>query len=173
MVDRSDSQVRDHPWSRTYTQTEYLALLQTHQDHIRMRTLLEKQAERLSHHEKQRVGIYHGYHRCERVSRVWLDRWAEHFPALSELIGFARSLLAYPLADGRLVAAPEGRLLVPTVGRLLLPADGRLPPLAEGRLLPAPLGRLAPLGCGRGCGFGCGRGFACGRGVGCDVGFLG
>ncbi len=57
-----------------------------------LRAELEKEAEYLSHDEKQRVGIYHGYHQRERVSRVWLDRWAERFPTLSGLIGFARSL---------------------------------------------------------------------------------
>ncbi|MGH7878294.1 MAG: ribonucleotide reductase N-terminal alpha domain-containing protein, partial [Candidatus Binataceae bacterium] len=57
-----------------------------------LRAELEKQTEYLSHRERQRLGIYHGYHRRERVSRVWLDRWAQRFPALSELIGFAMSL---------------------------------------------------------------------------------
>ena len=59
-----------------------------------LRAELEKLTEPLSHREKQRLGIYHGYHRRERVSRVWLDRWTQRFPALAELIGFALSLTA-------------------------------------------------------------------------------
>ena len=57
-----------------------------------LRAELEKLTELLSHGEKQRLGIYHGYHRRERVSRVWLDRWSRRFPVLAELIGFALSL---------------------------------------------------------------------------------
>jgi ribonucleoside-diphosphate reductase alpha chain len=57
-----------------------------------LRLEIETLAEHLSHREKQRLGIYHGYHQRERVSRVWLDRWAERFPELSVLIDFARSL---------------------------------------------------------------------------------
>ena len=57
-----------------------------------LRVELENATADLSHHEKQQLGVYHGYHQQQRVSRVWLDRWAQRFPALSELIGFARSL---------------------------------------------------------------------------------
>ena len=67
---------------------------------------LEKQTEHLSHREKQQLGIYHGYHRRGRVSRVWLDRWAERFPALAELIGFALSLRPVETIE-RGLALPE------------------------------------------------------------------
>ncbi|MGH8144154.1 MAG: adenosylcobalamin-dependent ribonucleoside-diphosphate reductase [Steroidobacteraceae bacterium] len=66
---------------------------------------LEREVAALSHVEKQRLGIYHGYHQRTRVSRVWLDRWAARFPALAELIAFARSL--------RPVAAIERALPLP------------------------------------------------------------
>ena len=46
----------------------------------------------LGHQERQRLGFYHGYHRQAAVSRVWLDRWAQRFPALVPLIDFARCL---------------------------------------------------------------------------------
>jgi len=59
---------------------------------VALRMELQRQAKRLAHHEKLRLGIYHQYHRRERVSRVWLDRWAKRFPELSQLIGFAMSL---------------------------------------------------------------------------------
>ncbi|HXL87305.1 MAG TPA: adenosylcobalamin-dependent ribonucleoside-diphosphate reductase [Gemmatimonadaceae bacterium] len=57
-----------------------------------LRAELERETEHLTHVEKQRLGIYHGYHRRERVSRVWIDRWAQRFAPLAELIGFALSL---------------------------------------------------------------------------------
>jgi ribonucleoside-diphosphate reductase alpha chain len=57
-----------------------------------LRLELEKEMGNLSHLEKQRLGFYHGYHRQEQVSRVWLDRWMLRFPTLSELIHFALSL---------------------------------------------------------------------------------
>ena len=57
-----------------------------------LRAGLERETEHLTHVEKQRLGIYHGYHRRERVSRVWIDRWAQRFAPLAELIGFALSL---------------------------------------------------------------------------------
>jgi ribonucleoside-diphosphate reductase alpha chain len=57
-----------------------------------LRTALERETADLSHEKKQRLGIYHGYHRRERVSRVWLDRWAMSFPVLADLIRFAMSL---------------------------------------------------------------------------------
>jgi len=67
---------------------------------------LQRETADLSHHEKQQLGVYHGYHQRERVSRVWLDRWMARFPALSDLIRFAMSLRpveaierALPLAE--------------------------------------------------------------------------
>ena len=71
-----------------------------------LRTELEKQTERLSHHEKQRLGIYHGYTQRDRISRVWLDRWAKRFPALAELIGFALTLRPVETIE-RGLALPE------------------------------------------------------------------
>jgi ribonucleoside-diphosphate reductase alpha chain len=65
-------------------------------DHYQMppelRAALESEAHHLSHVEKQHLGFYHGYHRRERISRVWLDRWAQRFPALTELIRVALTL---------------------------------------------------------------------------------
>jgi len=46
----------------------------------------------LDHHERQRLGFYHGYHTRAIVSRIWLDRWAARFPALQPLVDFARCL---------------------------------------------------------------------------------
>ncbi|MBC7160550.1 MAG: hypothetical protein H5U26_00380 [Immundisolibacter sp.] len=46
----------------------------------------------LGHQERQRLGFYHGYHRQAVVSRIWLNRWAQRFPALAPLIDFARCL---------------------------------------------------------------------------------
>ena len=57
-----------------------------------LRAALERESASLSHHEKQELGIYHGYHLRERVSRVWLDRWVIRFPALENLVRFAMSL---------------------------------------------------------------------------------
>jgi ribonucleoside-diphosphate reductase alpha chain len=59
---------------------------------LALRAALEREAAGLSHDEKQRLGIYQGVHQRERVSRVWLDRWAMSFPALANLIRFAMSL---------------------------------------------------------------------------------
>ena len=57
-----------------------------------LRNALAELAGLLGHEERQRLGFYHGYHTRHSVSRVWLDRWAERFPALQPLIAFARSL---------------------------------------------------------------------------------
>jgi len=57
-----------------------------------LREALERLSSSLSHDKKQVLGIYHGYHQRERISRVWLDRWEREFPELAELIGFARTL---------------------------------------------------------------------------------
>ena len=56
---------------------------------LALREVLEQKSPGLSHKDKQSLGIYHGYHRRERISRVWLDRWAERFPDLSDLVRFA------------------------------------------------------------------------------------
>jgi ribonucleoside-diphosphate reductase alpha chain len=53
---------------------------------------LEREAESLSHTDKQQLGIYHGYQRRDRVSRVWLDRWAARWPSLKALIDLTRRL---------------------------------------------------------------------------------
>ena len=57
-----------------------------------LRTALEHFSQWLTHEQKQRLGIYHSYHKRASVSRVWLDRWEQHFPSLKELIDFARTL---------------------------------------------------------------------------------
>ena len=57
-----------------------------------LRDALERETESLSHTEKQHLGFYHGYPRRDRVSRIWLDRWAERFPSLKELIGLTKQL---------------------------------------------------------------------------------
>jgi ribonucleoside-diphosphate reductase alpha chain len=57
-----------------------------------LRSALEREAAGLPHLEKQQLGIYHGYHLRDSVSRVWLDRWATRFPELAHLIRFAMSL---------------------------------------------------------------------------------
>ncbi len=65
-------------------------------DHYAMPTALREalraECAGLEHRERQRLGFYHGHHERRMVSRVWLDRWAERFPALAGLIEFARSL---------------------------------------------------------------------------------
>jgi ribonucleotide reductase alpha subunit len=53
---------------------------------------LAAEGERLSAVERQSLGFYHGYHRRETVSRIWLDRWQARFPALRSLLDFARTL---------------------------------------------------------------------------------
>ncbi len=57
-----------------------------------LRSALELEATALSHWEKQLLGFCHGYHQRERVSRVWLDRWARRFSHLAPLIEFALTL---------------------------------------------------------------------------------
>ncbi|XKE45376.1 adenosylcobalamin-dependent ribonucleoside-diphosphate reductase [Halomonas organivorans] len=57
-----------------------------------LRDALTKEAEGLSHRERQVQGFYHGYHRRDVISRVWLDRWEERFPRLKPLLDFARCL---------------------------------------------------------------------------------
>ena len=57
-----------------------------------LRLALGQKALRLSHTDKQQLGLYHGYHWRERVSRVWLDRWAKRLPDLADLVQFAKSL---------------------------------------------------------------------------------
>ena len=57
-----------------------------------LREALASEFKTLSHRERQTLGFYHGYHRREVVSRVWLDRWQARFPHLESLIVFARAL---------------------------------------------------------------------------------
>ena len=67
-----------------------------------LRAALQREIALLPHHEKQRLGVYHGYHERERVSRVWLDRWEQRFPALAGLIGFVRTLRPVDSIDYKL-----------------------------------------------------------------------
>jgi len=53
---------------------------------------LTQELDALSHTERQTLGFYHGYHRKQIISRVWLDRWERRFPHLKILIEFARTL---------------------------------------------------------------------------------
>ncbi len=57
-----------------------------------LRSALEKEAEGLSHRERQKLGFYHGYHRRTVISRIWLDRWQARFPQLEKWIEKARTL---------------------------------------------------------------------------------
>ena len=57
-----------------------------------LRDALEREAESLSHTERQQLGFYHGYTQRDRASRIWLDRWAARFPSLKELIDLTRRL---------------------------------------------------------------------------------
>jgi ribonucleoside-diphosphate reductase alpha chain len=57
-----------------------------------LREALLNESDALSHHERQKVGFYHGYHQARVVSRIWLDRWQKRFPHLEELIKFVRTL---------------------------------------------------------------------------------
>ena len=72
-----------------------------------LRVALEQEAVGLTHLEKQRLGYYHGYHQRARVSRVWLDRWAARFPALDELIRFAKTLRPVESICERALPLPE------------------------------------------------------------------
>ncbi len=58
----------------------------------RLSEALSAEADRLGHRERQTLGFYHGYHRKETISRVWIDRWSERFPHLRPLLDFARTL---------------------------------------------------------------------------------
>jgi ribonucleotide reductase alpha subunit len=57
-----------------------------------LRQALTREADSLTHLEKQRLGFYHGYPQRDRISRVWLDRWEARFPALKELIALTKRL---------------------------------------------------------------------------------
>jgi ribonucleotide reductase alpha subunit len=57
-----------------------------------LRDALEREVESLSHTEKQQLGFYHGYPQRDRVSRLWLDRWAARFPSLKDRIDLTRRL---------------------------------------------------------------------------------
>jgi ribonucleoside-diphosphate reductase alpha chain len=65
-------------------------------DHYRMlpalREALMREADALTHLEKQQLGFDHRYPLHERVSRVWLDRWEARFPSLKDLIVLTRRL---------------------------------------------------------------------------------
>lgn len=58
----------------------------------RLAQALSAEAECLGHRERQALGFYHGYHRKDAISRIWLDRWSLRFPHLRALIDFARTL---------------------------------------------------------------------------------
>ena len=53
---------------------------------------LADEVDGLRHQERLDMGIYHGYHRKDVVSRIWLDKWEARFPHLKETISFARTL---------------------------------------------------------------------------------
>jgi ribonucleoside-diphosphate reductase alpha chain len=53
---------------------------------------LQEKAATLSHTEKQSLGFYHGYHTRDRISRVWLNKWAVRFADLHEQIAFTMTL---------------------------------------------------------------------------------
>jgi ribonucleoside-diphosphate reductase alpha chain len=57
-----------------------------------LRDALEREAESLSHIDRQQLGFYHGYPQRDCVSRVWLDRWAARWPTLKDLIDLTRRL---------------------------------------------------------------------------------
>jgi ribonucleoside-diphosphate reductase alpha chain len=57
-----------------------------------LRDALEREVASLSHTEKQQLGFYHGYPQRDRVSRLWLDRWAARFPSLKDLIDLTKRL---------------------------------------------------------------------------------
>ncbi|HET7650386.1 MAG TPA: LAGLIDADG family homing endonuclease, partial [Gammaproteobacteria bacterium] len=59
---------------------------------ITLREALAEKFDTLAHTERQALGFYHGYHRKEIVSRIWLDRWEARFPELKPLIDLARNL---------------------------------------------------------------------------------
>ena len=57
-----------------------------------LREALEREFVVIGHEERQQLGFYHGYHRANVVSRIWLERWETRFPRLRALIGLARTL---------------------------------------------------------------------------------
>jgi len=59
---------------------------------VALREALQRESASLGHTERQKLGFYHGYHRRDRISRVWLDRWQARFPHLQPLIALARTL---------------------------------------------------------------------------------
>ncbi len=65
-------------------------------DHFRMlpalREALVREEAALTHLEKQHLGFYQKYPHHDRISRVWLDRWHERFPALRDLIEVTKRL---------------------------------------------------------------------------------
>src|ERR1700684_2170240 len=71
-----------------------------------LRDALEREAESLSHTDKQQLGCYHGYPQRDRVSRIWLDRWAARFPSLKDLIDLTKRLGSVSRVEGG-VPMPE------------------------------------------------------------------
>ncbi len=65
-------------------------------DHYVMTQILTDALETLSselpHLDKQRLGYYHGKHKQQTVSRVYLNRWAKKFPQLKAEIDFVKTL---------------------------------------------------------------------------------
>jgi Ribonucleotide reductase, alpha subunit len=59
---------------------------------VTLKEALQAELPGLSHAERESLGFCHGYHRRATVSRIRLERWEQHFPALSQLIGFAHTL---------------------------------------------------------------------------------
>ncbi len=57
-----------------------------------LRDALQNEVDSLSHVQRQQLGFYHGYHQQRIISRIWLDRWQQHFPHLKSHIDFVRSL---------------------------------------------------------------------------------
>ncbi|NOQ36616.1 MAG: hypothetical protein GQ569_12105, partial [Methylococcaceae bacterium] len=57
-----------------------------------LKKALENAASDLTHLEKQHLGLYHGKHTQIKVSRVYLDRWADKLPQLKTQIDFVRQL---------------------------------------------------------------------------------
>ena len=57
-----------------------------------LKSALAALQDTLGHRERQTLGFHHGYHARSHISRVWLDKWLERFPALAPEIEFCRTL---------------------------------------------------------------------------------
>lgn len=64
-----------------------------------LRDALAQENAALTHLERQALGFYHGYYQRDKISRIWLDRWAQRFPHLKPLIDFARTLRSVELIE--------------------------------------------------------------------------